>query len=81
MPDAWVGVTVTSRGQVPRFGIRLAGGHVNDNHGKGWPTRKAAEDQLSTWHFCGDNFGAALSHHFSGAVVVEIDAPPAEAVQ
>lgn len=64
-----------------RFGIRLANGCVNDNHGKAWPTSKAAEDQLSAWYFGGDNFGAAMSHHFSGAVVIPIDTAQAEAVR
>lgn len=69
------------RGCVPRFGVRLANGYLNDNSGRGWPTREAAEDQLSAWYFGGDNFGSAMSHHFSGAVAVEIDATPAEAVR
>lgn len=64
-----------------RFGIRLANGCVNDNHGKAWPTSKAAEDQLSVWYFGGDNFGAAMSHHFSGAVVIPIDTAQAEAAR
>ncbi|SKK25984.1 hypothetical protein [Mycobacteroides abscessus] len=68
-------------GQYPRFGIRLANGYVNDNHGKGWPTNKEAEDQLSAWFFGGDNFGVAMSHHFSGAVVTPIDTTQAEAVR
>lgn len=67
------------RGHVPRFGIRLANGYVNDNHGKGWPTSKAAEEQLSAWCFGGDNFGSAMSHQFSGAVVIELGTAPAEA--
>ncbi len=66
------------RGHGPRFGVRLANGYLNDNHGKGWPTRKAAEDQLSTWQLGGDNYGTAMSHHFSGAVAIEIDTAPAE---
>lgn len=68
------------RGHGPRFGVRFASGYVNDNHGKGWPTRKAAEGELSTWYFGGDNFGTAMSHHFSGAVVIEIDTATSEAL-